>query len=358
MPIIYRYISKEMLKYFVIVMGAVVGIYLAVDFFEKIDNFIGADVPFAKAVIFFAFKVPFIISQIIPVCVLLSVLIVFCLMAKNNEIIALKSGGVSIYYMLRPVIALGFLFTLLLFFLSEAIVPVTIEKSNSIWLKDVKKKNAVISKKKNIWIKGVNSIMHMNYYDPVKKTIFGVTINRFDKDFRLIKRIDAKKAAYTEKTWILFDIIDQDIGYGKGKNRVVLIDKREENIGFLPEDLQRVIKKSEEMSFSELLRYINKIEAEGYDAGKYRIDLYAKTAFPFVCLIMSMVGSGIALKGNFGGSMPVKISVGIGMAFIYWIFYSFCVSLGYGSMLPPLISVWAANVVFFCLGGYFIFSST
>ena len=171
----------------------------------------------SKLVIFFVFKVPFIISQILPVCVLLSVLIVFCLMAKNNEIIALKSGGVSISYMLRPVIALGILFTLFLFFLSEAVVPVTVEKSNSIWLKDVKKKNAVISKKKNIWIKGVNSIMHMNYYDPAKQIIFGITINRFDKKFSLIKRTDAKRAVYTGKKWLLFDIIDQDLTRRHGK---------------------------------------------------------------------------------------------------------------------------------------------
>jgi lipopolysaccharide export system permease protein len=358
MPIIYKYILKEMLKYFAIVMGAVVGIYLAVDFFEKIDSFIEADVPFSKAAFFFAFKVPLIISQIIPVCVLLSVLIIFCLMVKNNEIIALKSSGVGMYYMVRPVIALGFLFTLVLFFLSEVIVPVTVEKSNSIWLQDVKKKKAVVSQKKNIWIKGVNSIIHMDYYDPEKKTIFGITINRFDKEFRLIKRTDAKQAVYTEKTWVLFDIIDQNLTWGKEKTSVVFIDKREENLGFLPDDLQGVVKKSEEMSFNELSQYIQKIEAEGYDAGKYKIDLYAKIAFPFVCLIMSMVGSGIALKGTFGGSMPVKICIGIGLAFTYWIFYSFCVSLGYGQMLPPLISVWTANMVFFCLGGYFLFSSS
>lgn len=358
MPVIYKYVSGEMLKYIGIVMGAVAGIYLAVDFFEKIDNFLDADVPFFKMVFFFVFKMPFVVSQMLPVCVLLAVLIVFCLMVKNNEIVALKSSGVSIYYILRPVIVLGVFFTFLLIFLSEVLVPVTVEKSNRIWLKDVKKKNAVVSKKKNIWIKGERSITHMNYYDPAKKTVFGITINRFGKDFRLIKRIDAKKAVYTKKAWVLFDIIDQDLSRKKGESRVVLIEKREESLGFFPEDLQRVIKKSEEMSFAELYNYIHKIEAEGYDAGTYRIDLYAKIAFPFVCIIMCLVGSGIALNQNFGESMPVKISIGIGVAFTYWIFYSFCVSLGYGEMLPPLVSVWAANIIFFCLGGYFLISSS
>jgi len=357
MPIIYRYVSKEMIKYFGIVMGSVTGIYLLVDFFEKIDNFLEADLAFSKGLFFFIFKSPFIVSQVLPVCVLLSVLIVFCLMVKNNEIVALKSCGVSIYYIMKPVIALGVFFTFLLVFLAEAVVPVTVEKSNRIWLKDVRKKNAVVSNKKNIWIKGERFIAHINYYDPAKKTVFGMTINRFDKNFMLVKRIDAKKAVFFEKTWLLFDIIDQELSREKREDRVELIDRREEDLGFFPEDLQRVIKKSEEMSFTQLYDYIKKVEAEGYDAGTYRVDLYAKTAFPFVCIIMCMVGSGIALKGSFGESIPVKISTGIGVAFIYWIFYSFCVSLGYGRMLPPLVAAWVANIIFLCLGGYLIISS-
>ena len=46
--------------------------------------------------------------------------------------------------------------------------------------------------------------------------------------------------------------------------------------------------------------------------------------------------------------LPVIIALGIGTAFLYWIFYSFCLSLGYGEMLPPAIAAWTANLVFLC----------
>ena len=49
-----------------------------------------AGLPFSKAFIFFFFNIPFIISQITPIGILLAVLVVFGLMSKNNEIIALK----------------------------------------------------------------------------------------------------------------------------------------------------------------------------------------------------------------------------------------------------------------------------
>ena len=130
MPIIYRYILKEILKFSGIVLGVVTGIYLAVDFFEKIDDFLEAKVTISKAFLFFILKIPFIIAQVLPVAVLLAVLIVFCIMIKNNEMIALKSGGVSIFYILKPVLLLGLFFTIFLFVISEVVVPVTTERSN------------------------------------------------------------------------------------------------------------------------------------------------------------------------------------------------------------------------------------
>ena len=43
MTIIDRYIAREIIKYFCLVLIAVAMIYLAVDFFQRVDNFIMAD---------------------------------------------------------------------------------------------------------------------------------------------------------------------------------------------------------------------------------------------------------------------------------------------------------------------------
>jgi len=82
-------------------------------------------------------------------------------MNKNNEIIALKSSGVSITYLLGPVVLIGLLLSIIMFLLSELIVPITISDANRIWNAEVKKKPAAISKGKNIWIKGNRVICHI-----------------------------------------------------------------------------------------------------------------------------------------------------------------------------------------------------
>ena len=139
MSILDRYLIKEILKHFGIVLSAAIVIYLAIDFFENIDNFMEAGMSTSRILEFFQMKLPLIIIQITPVGLLLAVLITFGLMNKNNEIIALKSGGMSVYHFLRPILFLGISFSILYFIFAEIVVPVTVSKANKIWNVEVKK---------------------------------------------------------------------------------------------------------------------------------------------------------------------------------------------------------------------------
>ena len=89
-------------------------------------------------------------------------------------------------------------------------------------------------------------------------------------------------------------------------------------LGSKLKDLKKVVKRSEAMSFRELYRYVQKVETEGYDATAYRVDLHAKLAFPVVCVIMSMVGIGIAARGRLTKGLPASIALGIGTALSQW----------------------------------------
>ncbi len=350
MNIIHRYQRREILQYMGIVLVVVVSIYICVDFFEKIDNFMSAGVPLSRVGWFFFYNIPFIVAQILPVCVLLAVLITFGLMTKHNEILALRSAGVSVYALLRPALIIGILTTIFLFFFSEWVAPVATQKANDIWLREVKKKAAVVSREKDIWFKDQQMITYIRYYNHAHKTPYGLTLYYFDDDFRLVRRVDAKRGEFQGDRWLLYNAMEQVRVPDTGEYNVIFHQALFTTPDFQPDDLTTVARTSEEMGFQELLAYVKKVEAEGYDATVYRVDLHGKAAFPFICTILSILGAGIALRGNLKEGMPVSIAYGLAVAFVYWIFYSFCLSLGYGEMLPPVVAAWTANVIFFCFG--------
>ncbi len=350
MSIIYRYISREIIKMFFLILAAVTMIYLSVDFFEKVDNFMEADVPLTRLALYFLLKLPLVISRISPVCILLTVLITFGLMNKHNEITALKSSGLSVYILLRPVLVIGVAATIVLFLLAEIIVPVTISKANRIWLQEVRKKPQMASRQKNIWIKGKRSIYYISYYNPQKDIISGITLNYFGADFKLIKRIEAREGIYENGQWKCSGIMEQVLGRNGADYRVSFHEERVVDMDLSPQDLKRVVKKSEEMNISELFAYIRDVEAEGYDATIYRVDFHAKFAIPFVCIIMCIIGTSIAVKRRIQEGISISIAYGIGIIFLYGIAISFCISIGYGGLLPPVIAAWIASVIFLCLG--------
>jgi len=331
------------------VLAAAIGIYLSVDVFENIDKFVNADLPVSRVVQFFLFKLPLITAQITPVGILLAVIITLGLMNKNNEIIALKSGGMSVYHFLRPILMLGLFISIGLFFLSEIVVPITVSKANEIWRMEVKK-ISVTSVQKNIWFKGHRSISYISYFNPHDQTISGIAINFFDQQFRLTRRVDAAKGVFEEGHWVFYEIMEQVLNKDTDSYDVKFQKEQIEEIDFLPEDLQRVVQKSEEMSYKELYNYIQDVETEGYDATPYRVDFHSKFALPVACLILCIIGTGITLRKNTTEGLSLTIIYGIVVVFLFWISQSFCLSLGYGGILSPVIAAWISNFIFTCFG--------
>ena len=88
MKIITRYLYREFFAYFFISLIAFLVLYLVIDFFGKIDNFFEAGVPLGIALSYFFYQIPLIVQQIIPISVLVSIMLMFGLMNKHNEILA------------------------------------------------------------------------------------------------------------------------------------------------------------------------------------------------------------------------------------------------------------------------------
>jgi lipopolysaccharide export system permease protein len=352
MSTIAKYLTREILKYLGFLLAAVIALYLVVDFFDRIDNFIDADLPPARMLHYLILQIPLIVVRITPVGLMLAILVALGLMSRNNEILALKTCGLNPRTFFRPIIAVGLGACLGLFIISEALVPLTTGKANLIWQVEVKKRSALATREKNIWIAGHRSIYFVSYFNPKTLEISGVTLNFFDDQFNLVRRVDARKGKFESSNWHLFDIMEQRHDPETVSQTVEFHESGFEALDFVPDDLKRAARKSEEMNVFELADYIDAVESEGYDATPYRVEFHAKFALPIACLILGMIGTAIALKRGESLNLAVGIAVALLFVFLFWVVYSFCLSLGYGGMLPAPLAAWIANVIFACLGTF------
>ncbi len=346
MNLISRYIILEITKYFLLSLLAVLCIFIAIDYLGTMDDFLEAGISLLRALQYVILKIPFIVTQAMPVILLLAILIAFGLMSVHNEIIIINSSGISIYALVKPVVLISVIAALLSFYLDEHVVPGTMLNANNIKNQEIKKKATPKFKNYNIWFKQHRMITHIKYFDPAKSTILDLSSYIFDADFRLVERIDAKEGVYANDYWELRNCMVQKLNQSNDAYDVTLHASLREDLQLDPDDFLQSIQNSVEMNMQDLRALIRKVEAEGYDATTYKVDLYAKSAYPFTCIIMALIGISLTARKKLKDGISISITYGIGIGFLYYIFHNFCVSLGYGGGLPPLLSAWMANLIF------------
>ena len=301
--------------------------------------------------LFLLYKIPLIITQILPVSTLIAVIVMFSLMKKNNEITAMKASGISLFEISKPVIFVSILVAAIMFLFSELIVPYTSSRSNEIWNIEVKKKDpARFYGHDHIWYKGNDALYLIRRFDNKRNVMLDLSLYFFDKSFQLVKRIDARKGIWTGHYWKIQEGIVQEANDDGGYS-LMKFDEIEIELPEGPEVFVRPVRKPEEMSYWQLKRYAERVRVEGYDDTEYLVDMNIKLALPLVNLLMVLIGIPVALGIKRGGT-PLAVSLGVGFCFLYLIHLGFLRSLGLSGMLPPGLAAWSANVIFFFLGIY------
>jgi lipopolysaccharide export system permease protein len=351
MNIISRYLAKEFIKLLLICQINVLSIYLIIDFILNLDDLLEAGVSISVMLAYCLYLIPYIVVQMTPIAIMISVIILFCLMKKNNEIMAMKACGMNILKLSQTIIVISLCIGFTLFLFSEIVVPYTSSKNIEMWTTKVKKRNpASFYGSNQIWYKGSDSIYWIKHFDSEKGIMEEPTFYFFDNTFHLIKRVDGQRGIWQDGMWKVEDGIIQeardDGSYKLTKFNELFLETPE-----TPETFVRDEKVPESMSYRQLKRYAGRVRQEGYDNTRYLVDLNVKIAFPFICLILVIIGIPIALGVKKGG-IPLAVSIGVGSCFLYMLIFSFSRSLGLSGILPPILSAWTANLFFLLFGIY------
>lgn len=350
MRILTRYILREFLKIFTLTLIAFVSIYLVIDIFEQFDRLIEHRVRFGDGFKLFLYKTPFIFYQTSPVAVLMATLISLGIFVRRSEFTAAMAGGISVSCFFIPFFMTALAVSGLNFMLNESIIPLANQKVMAI-----KETMGGINKRRtqfvqdSVWFRDKMDIYSIDYIEPQKGILKGLTIYKLDNDFNIIKRIDAKEVSWINGKWIAAG--GKELSFQQGGlveeikmtgNTIPLAEK--------PEDLINIERLADEMNFRELLRYVNKLKREGYAPVRYLVDLHSKISFPLVSIIMAMIGMPFALKSGRHGGIAVGVGISIIIGFSYWVVFAVNTSLGYNGITPPFLAAWLTNFIFAVLG--------
>lgn len=352
MTIITKYTLREFTKIWILAATCFLVLFLFGDAVENINMAIKNDASFNDFALFILFRLPKWTVYLIPLSVLVSVLLTLALMSRNRELMVASASGISHLKLIRPLILVSFLFTLLTFFLNESIVPYCSLQANIIKRVKIEKREKVYFFRQNrIWFRKGNSIYNIRKIDPERAILYGISINQFDRNFTLIRRLDAALARWEKDGWKFYNIKIKKLN-SSGEYEVKSLRNASIYFPFRPEDLSRMEVKGEQMNLIQLYKYADELRHEGYEARPYFIDFHDKIAFPFVCVIITIIGIPFTLRPVPSHNISMWIGLSLAIGIIYWFTRTLFISMGKTGVLPATISAWATNIIFLTAGLY------
>ena len=208
MTILDRYVMKEYIRLFLLILVSFACVFLIIDLFERMRMFLGNHATFYQIVSYLFFMFPVTVSQTIPAAVLLASLITFSTLSKYGEIMVMKANGISLYRISLPAILIAGIICGLSFLFNEFITPYSNERADYIKRVEIEKQKPLGSFKQNqIWYRGKDGIYNFKMFDPTTNTLSGITINYLDKYFMLQMRIDAESAQWKDGKWVFRNLL-------------------------------------------------------------------------------------------------------------------------------------------------------
>ncbi len=349
-----RYIRNRFWSMLLFIFFGIILIFVVVDLVENLDKFLDKKVPKGIIVQYYLFYIPYIVVLSMPVGTLLSTVFTIGTMARDNELIAMKALGFSLYRVMRTLLGVGLVISIGVFILSEGIAAETNKKKAEITQNYLEGKKRNYKKLRDIQIQEPpDKVISMDVFDPDKNIATHVKIITF-KDSDLISRIDAPVMFWEDGKWMI----------NKGVIRIFEEDKEinekiEEpmffSFVFSPKELLMTQVRPDEMDFNELKYFIQLIRKSGGEVYRWLTDYYLRLSFPLSNIIIVLFSIPLAYNRR-----HKSLAVGFGLSLVICFFYFGLVkmgqTLGQNGSIPPLIGAWIGNVIMGTIGVSYLFA--
>lgn len=350
--ILARYVGREYVRYLLLALGSFIVIYFVVDFFDRVGRFVQKDVPPGIMLEYFLARVPASAVQVMPIALLLASQLSLLVLSRSNEIMAMRACGVSPAVVVLPLLGLAGFASAGTLALSELIVPSASARALAIESRFLDRPPAGLpERQRNVWYRADRSIYNINAVDRRENRLVGVSVFTFDDAFKLVRRIDAAEARYVGPDWEFRDVVERTFG-PEGQVEAARAERKVVPLPETPSQIARGRRELDAMSYAELRRNVEQLEARGYDVARYRTDLHSKLALPAAGIVMTLLGIPLALRVGREGGAAVGVLITLALGFAFWVAISVGLAFGRSGVLPPVVAAWGPNLTFFLAGGY------
>ena len=370
MPTLDGYILRSFLVPFFILLFAFTLLFIIMDMYNEIGEFLDHKASVSESVHFFLLKIPGNIRFILPITVLLSCMYALANLGRNRELTAIRASGISLIRSGMPIFTIGFFVMLVNFYFNEKLVPETTRKAEIV--------KELIGNPN--YVEQTNARLQFHSGDRLRSWYFGqfdddgyqekVKLKFFKKDpdaprqLVLLRTLEAEKTRFVPGTgWEFYkpEIHEYSEDGLPGDTIIPETDPLVLSEEEIPDKPSVIIKSAIEPDALSSLE-IYTILKDNPNMAKnlrriYRTILFNRLAFPWACFLCAFFALPLATKNERSGIFTA-IATAVGIAVLYQVLNEIFMVAGKNGYLSieifnfdigPVVAGLAPTLIF---GGY------
>ena len=359
-----RYILWEWLRAFSLSIGATLGLLVIYDMYEHLGDLLDFKAPMAQVLFYYLTVAPTLLPLVLPIAFLVSLLFCLSRLHGNNEVVAMRSCGLSFWQITRSLWLVGLLLSGSLLYLNAKVVPWAVEKARLVW-DDLELRHQL----ENEELREVGLLYNVAFENPTDGRVwfmnrfskntyrgYGLTVSTMDGENREFAKIQASEAYFDTNGghWMFyrgrelrFDVETGDLIQSKPFEQL-----RKNDFDESPRLILTLDKRPKDLSLSELRDIMTYFAT--HDTGKvasYRVRYHSILAGTAICFIIVGIAVPYSVSGVRVNAM-VGVSKSAGLFFSYYLIARLAIMMGEQGYLPAVYAAWIPNLVMAFLAGY------
>jgi lipopolysaccharide export system permease protein len=350
MKIFDRYLLRQFMATFVLLLMALPFLFLITDLTDHLDGYLARGIPPQAVAYSYLFYIPQLVFWGFPIAALIATVFTIGNMTRHQEITAAKAGGVSFYRLAAPLVLLAAVLSVGAVGVGE-LVPY----ANQRRAEELGERERLLSPiRTNLVFRTEDGkTLAASRLNALSNDMTNVVIEGVAPDGSRIQKSASAATFYPDEGWVLTDghvrWIPQTgppLVFQFGSLKLRDLEER-------PEDLLSTSKEAEEMRYDELERFIETIIRSGGDPSEARVHLAQKVSLPLALFVIVLFGAPLATSSKRGGA-AFGVGISLAVTMIYLMMFKVGEAIGTSGAIHPLVAAWAPNV-FFLVGAIILF---
>lgn len=356
MSLINKLILKEWLTYF---LGSAIVLLMVLSLGHMLSGLLSAHKELQHLTKDLILQCPTFLIKIFPVACLIASLFSINKLKSRNELTAIFASGYPRWRFVLSICMAGSIAGIILYYINAYLVPYA--KHQQVLLENPKAANSISINALNsgrIWFKGKDYFFSYSSFNTRKLELHNLTLYLYDSNFKFSEQISSPLAVYKDgNNWILQKAVRstnlQNSTFPDTKQFTELPLVISESIA----DFKKINTDILTLNIWRLYDYISILRASGINSDEYYVIFLDKFSSAITCLVLAVLAS-IALfnPNRRNSSFGVSVSLVLAFTFFYWFVYSYFLTLGQSSHIPPLVATFGVPMIFVIyLTFYFIY---